>query len=171
MKILTVNDHPFMCEGLARVVAELGPDVEVIQADCVAAALTPLASSAELSLILLELMLPDAEGLDGLERVRAARPEVPVVVVSALANHLATVRTLIRAGAKGVLSNHCPPRVLVEALRLVLVGGVYVPPQAFSFECAPGPVPKPRIVPAEYSLGSRMMNLRASAKRPISKRS
>jgi DNA-binding NarL/FixJ family response regulator len=141
MKILTVDDHPLICEGLARVVTELGPSVQVLQADCIGAALACLASTADLSLILLELMLPDAEGVDGLERVHAARPEVPVVVFSALANHSATVRALIGAGAKGVLSNRCPPRVLVEALRLVLVGGVYVPHHVIGTERAPRPVP------------------------------
>jgi DNA-binding NarL/FixJ family response regulator len=138
MKILAVDGHPLICEGLARVVTKLGPDVEVIQANSVGAALNHLASNADVSLILIELRLADE---DRLERVRAARPEVPVVVFSALADHPATVRALIGAGVKGVLSNRCPPRVLVEALRLVLVGGVYVPPEALGTVRAPRPGP------------------------------
>ena len=141
MKVVTVDDHSLIREGLARVVSELGPDVEVIPADCMGEALTRLASKADVSLILLELMVPGADGLDRLECVRAARPEVPVVVFSASANHPATVRALVHAGARGVVSNRCPLRVLVEALRLVLVGGVYVPPEAFCFERAPAPAP------------------------------
>jgi DNA-binding NarL/FixJ family response regulator len=130
MKVLAVDDHPLVREGLARILTELDPNVEVLHADCVGGALARLGSTPDLTLILLELMLPDSEGLEGLERVRAARPDVPVVVLSARADKPEIVRAAIGAGAKGVLPKRCAPRVLVEALRLVLVGGVYVPPQA-----------------------------------------
>jgi DNA-binding NarL/FixJ family response regulator len=143
VKILAVDDHPLIREGLARVVTEIGPDVEVIPADCVSAALAHFASTADLSLTLLKLRLPDTEGMDGLERLHAARPEVPVIVFSALANLPATVRALITAGAMGVLSNRCTPRVLLEALRLVLAGGVYVPPEAFGSERSRQPAQTP----------------------------
>jgi DNA-binding NarL/FixJ family response regulator len=143
VKILAVDDHPLIREGLAKIMTGLGPDVEVIQADCVETALAGLASTPDVALILLELMLPDAEGLDGLERIRTARPDVPVVVFSAYAENPATVRALINAGARGVLPKRCLPRVLVEALRLVLVGGMYVPPQALRSQNAPRPTEAP----------------------------
>jgi DNA-binding NarL/FixJ family response regulator len=132
-------------------VAEVGLDAKVIQANCIEAALACLASSADVSLVLLESMLPDSNGLDGLKRVHAAHPEVPVVVLSALAIDLAMVQGFIGAGAKGVLCDCCPSRVLVQALRLVLVGGVYVPPHVIGCERGPrtaSPPPTSETCPA-----------------------
>jgi len=128
MKILIVDDHPLVREALAGVVAELDREVETIQADSGEAAVAALAVHKDLALCLLDLMLPDADGTEVLARIRAERPEVPVVVLSAQDTR-ANVLAAIDAGAMGFISKRSATSVLVEALKLVLVGGVYLPPE------------------------------------------
>src|SRR5262245_152318 len=145
MKVLIVDDHPLVREALADVVAELDPAATTIQADSAEAAVAALASKDDLTLCLLDLMLPDAEGTNLLARIRAERPEVPVVVLSAQDTR-ATVLAAIDAGAMGFISKRSATSVLVEALKLVLVGGVYLPPELLRADGAaasPAPARRP----------------------------
>jgi DNA-binding NarL/FixJ family response regulator len=134
MRILIVDDHPLIREGLANVLAELDQTAEVTAAGNAADALAQLTAEPDLSLVLLDLTLPGVDGLSLLEQVRAARPDVPVVVLSGTDSR-ETVLASIELGAMGFISKRSPTRVLVNALRLVLAGGVYVPPEVLD---APG---------------------------------
>jgi DNA-binding NarL/FixJ family response regulator len=138
MKVLVVDDHPLIREALANVLTEIGRTVEVVQADRLDGALALLVEHPDTSLILLDLMLPDAEGVSALERVRAAHPDVPVVVLSATDNR-ATVLAAIDAGAMGFISKRTASPILVNALRLVLAGEVYIPGEVLRSETAPAP--------------------------------
>jgi DNA-binding NarL/FixJ family response regulator len=128
-KILAVDDHPLTREALARLVADLGPGTEVMEADSIAAAQDRLAVHPDVALVVLDVALSDSAGIEGLERLRKTRPNVPVLVLSAQ-DDPATARAVLDTGARGFISKRSPTRVLIEALRLVLVGGTYVPPQA-----------------------------------------
>jgi DNA-binding NarL/FixJ family response regulator len=136
MRILIVDDHPLIREGLANVLAELDTSAEIIAAANAGEALGQLASDRELALVLLDLALPGVDGLSLLEQMRAMRPDVPVVVLSATDNR-STVLAAIEMGAMGFISKRSQTRVLVNALRLVLAGGVYVPPEALDGPAAP----------------------------------
>jgi DNA-binding NarL/FixJ family response regulator len=137
-KILAVDDHPLTREALARLVADLGPGTEVLEADSIAAAQDRLAVHPDVTLVVLDVALPDAAGIEGLERLLRTRPSVPVLVLSAQ-DDPATARAVLDAGARGFISKRSPTRVLTEALRLVLVGGTYVPPQALRAIATPKP--------------------------------
>jgi DNA-binding NarL/FixJ family response regulator len=128
-RILVVDDHPLAREALARLATEWGPRTEVLEADSLAAAREQLAANADLTLVVLEIALPDAEGIEAVEEARRTRPDVPVLVLSAT-DGPATVRAVLDAGARGLISKRSPTRLLVEAIRLVLVGGIYVPIEA-----------------------------------------
>jgi DNA-binding NarL/FixJ family response regulator len=128
-KILAVDDHPLTREALARLVADLGPGAEVLEADSIAAAQDRLAVHPDVALVVVDVALPDSAGIGGLERLLKTRPNVPVLVLSAQ-DDPATARAVLDVGARGFISKRSPTRVLIEALRLVLVGGTYVPPQA-----------------------------------------
>jgi len=117
-------------EGLSNVLRELDEDVDVATAGSAADALRLLRDSGGVSLVLLDLMLPGVDGMSLLEEVRANHPDIPVVVLSGQDVSQNASRA-IDAGAMGFISKRSPTRVLVSALRLVLVGGVYVPPEAF----------------------------------------
>ena len=136
MKILVVDDHPLIRESLAVVLADLDRDTLLVQADSAEAAAAQLAAHADLTLCLLDLTLPDAGGTRVLERVRKARPDVPVVVLSA-SDDRETVLAAIDAGAMGFISKRSTSRSLVNALRLVLGGEIYIPPEVLRAERAP----------------------------------
>jgi DNA-binding NarL/FixJ family response regulator len=137
-KILAVDDHPLTREALARLVADLGPGTEVLEADSIAAAQDRLAVHPDVTLVVLDIALPDGSGMEGLERLLKTRPNTPILVLSAQ-DDPATARAVLDAGARGFISKRSPTRVLTEALRLVLVGGTYVPPQALRAITTPKP--------------------------------
>ena len=140
VKILTADDHPLLREALARLIADIGTPVEVLEADSLRAAEDLLAANRDLGLVILDVMLPDATGIEAAERVLSAYPHVPVLVVSAR-DDLATARAVLDTGARGFISKRSPTRVLAEAIRLVLVGGTYVPPEALSRPAQAEPAP------------------------------
>lgn len=131
MKILIVDDHPLIREGLANVLRELDTDLHVMEAENGAEALALLERDANVSLVLLDLILPGTEGLSLLIEVRQRWPEVPVVVLSGNDNPQ-IVRQAIDRGAMGFITKRSATPVLVSALRLVLAGAVYIPPQALA---------------------------------------
>jgi DNA-binding NarL/FixJ family response regulator len=128
MNILIVDDHPLIREGLANVLGELDPGARTVEAASADEAVSAFGEHDPLSLVLLDLGLPGAEGMNLLEQLRGARPDVPVVVLSAN-DQRDVVLAAIDGGAMGFISKRSPTPVLVNALRLVLAGGVYVPPQ------------------------------------------
>jgi DNA-binding NarL/FixJ family response regulator len=131
VKILIVDDHPLIREGLANVLGELESGAAIAQAEDADAALAAVRSDQAITLVLLDLFVPGAEGLSLLDEIRAARPELPVVVLSAH-DERDQVLAAIDAGAMGFISKRSHTQVLVNALRLVLAGGVYLPPQVLT---------------------------------------
>lgn len=138
MNILIVDDHPLIVQGLTVALHDIDSSVVSESAGSAEQALAVLDRNQPLALILLDLGLPGAEGLDLLIRVREQRPEVPVVVLSAN-DERETVLGSLDAGAMGFISKRSATPVLVSALQLVLSGGVYIPPQVL----AAMPTPKP----------------------------
>lgn len=127
MKILVCDDHALFRDGLARVLVDLDPEAELLEADSAAEALKRVAAHPELDLVLLDLQLPDADGLSVLDQVGERFPVVPVVVVSS-SERPEDVRSALDKGALGFIPKSTRGEVLLGALKLVLSGGVYVPP-------------------------------------------
>lgn len=126
MKILVVDDHPLIQEALRQVLKELDDRLDLLQAGDRAEAVSALERHPDTSLLLLDLALPGASGLDLLNELREAHPGIPVVVLSATHDR-DTVTRAIDAGAMGFIPKTSSPKVLVSALKLVLSGGVYLP--------------------------------------------
>lgn len=129
VKILTADDHPLLREALARLIAEIGSPVEVLETDSLRGVEELLEANRDVALVILDVMLPDATGIEAVERVLHPRPELALLVVSAK-DDPATARAVLDCGARGFISKRSPTRVLADAIRLVLVGGTYVPPEA-----------------------------------------
>ena len=81
MRVLLVDDHPLMRVGVAHLVREEWPDAIVDEAATIAAALERIAA-ARPDLVVLDLSLPDASGLEGASRVLRLLPNVPLLVLS-----------------------------------------------------------------------------------------
>ncbi len=153
LKILIVDAHPLMRDGLANVLTGLGERVAVLQADSLEGALAALDTHPDTALVLLDLIMPDGDGTSVLEHVHAAHPEIPVVVVSGTTDH-ATVTAAIRHGAMGFISKRSVPPVLLGALRLVLAGEVYVPPEVLRMQLMTPPRRAPSTA-ADHARGGK----------------
>ncbi len=131
MKVLLVDDHPLIREGLAVLLAQLGPTVQCLQAGSLAEALDQAHVHRPLDLLLLDLGLKDAQGLQGLAQVRAALPELPLVVISG-SEPTDWALPCIEAGAQGYVHKTADFDVLHAALERVLAGEVYLPPSVLA---------------------------------------
>jgi DNA-binding NarL/FixJ family response regulator len=128
MDFLLVDDHPLIHETLAAAVRSLVPDARLHSETDLAGALARGRELQNLELVLLDLGLPGCSGIEALLRLRKALPRARIVIISA-SDDAQSVRSALDAGAVGYVPKTSQPRVLTEALRLILDGGIYVPPQ------------------------------------------
>lgn len=126
MRVLLVDDHDLFRYGLKAVLTNADVDLELEEASGLEQALQR-ARTASYELILLDLKLPGVEGTDGLKAMRQAVPHIPVVVLSGVEDPRA-VREAIEMGAMGFVPKTSTPAVLIQAMRLIAAGGVYLPP-------------------------------------------
>jgi DNA-binding NarL/FixJ family response regulator len=128
---LLADDHPLFREGLKPVLAKLGQEVDLVEAMDYPSAFEAMhreeGHNEGIDLALLDLYMPGMNGLEGIFRFRAAFPDIPVVVMSA-SEQVEDIQKLLASGALGYLTKASPSEVILGALRLVLAGGVYVPP-------------------------------------------
>lgn len=128
MRILVCDDHALFRDGLQLVLDQLEESVELVGVGDAEALLAEVrATEDDLDLVLLDIGLRGMHGFDALARLRRDHPSVPVVVVSA-SERPEDVRQALRGGAVGFIPKSTRGTVLLSALRLVLAGGVYVPP-------------------------------------------
>ena len=136
MKVLLIDDHPLILSALKTVIQGLGDDVTVVGAQSAEAARKTLKAEAGFDLVLLDLQLGDANGFDLLGELRAAYPSLPVVVVSASDRTSDVIRS-IDMGAMGFVPKRASNETLFDALRLVMSGGIYVPPMSMGVDAGP----------------------------------
>jgi DNA-binding NarL/FixJ family response regulator len=137
MKILVVDDHPLMREAVQSVTARLESGATVLAAVDSERGFAVAAAEPDLDLVLLDLNIPGLAGIPGLKAWRRRCPDVPVVVLSS-ADDRTTVLAAIAAGAAGFIPKSSPNEVLLGALRLVLAGGKYLPPEVLAPAAGPG---------------------------------
>lgn len=133
MKVLLIDDHPLILAALQTVIQGLGDDVTVVGAGSAKAARQTLADDHDFDLVLLDLQLGDADGFDVLTEFRSAYPSLPVVVVSA-SDRVSDVIRAIDLGAMGFVPKRASNELLFDALRVVMSGGIYVPPMTLGAE-------------------------------------
>ena len=129
MKILVIDDHPLIVDALAQLLPQVDPEIVVRKALDPSEAVTVLDNEPDVALILLDLALPGARGLDFLCDLKLDYPGVPVVVVSATHDR-ATVMATLAAGAHGFIAKTADGTMLLDAIRHVLDGGVCMPGEA-----------------------------------------
>ena len=125
-RALIVDDHPLFCDALAltlRAVAGVG---QVDAAGSLGAALERLGRDAAPDVLVLDLDLPDVDGLDGLLRLRATAPDLPVLVVSSMSgDHL--VSAVLSAGARGFVPKHSGRETFRAAFDTLRAGDIFTP--------------------------------------------
>jgi DNA-binding NarL/FixJ family response regulator len=140
MRILLADDHPLFREGVKPVLEKLDPDVEILEAIDFPSAFDTMRRAGEVDLVLMDLNMPGMAGIEGITRFRATFPEAPVVVLSA-SEQIEDIQRLLGAGALGYITKSSHSDTILAALRLVLAGGVYVPPALL--DCSEGVPPHP----------------------------
>ena len=126
MRILVADDHQLVIDALEKCLIRIDPDVEVISALNFEKTLDNVRESPGFDLIILDLYLPDMTGLEGLTLLHSQRPEIPIVMVSGVANRSEIMDALER-GAAGFILKDLSSTMIVKALELVLSGERYVP--------------------------------------------
>jgi two-component system nitrate/nitrite response regulator NarL len=127
MKFLIVDDHAVVREGVAAVLRQAYGDAIVLQAPTSSAALAVAQGALDLDLVLLDLMMPDADGMAALAEFGQLHPGLPIVMVSS-SESASDVRRAMALGALGYVPKSANSATLLAAVTLVLSGEVYVPP-------------------------------------------
>jgi two-component system, NarL family, nitrate/nitrite response regulator NarL len=129
MQILVVDDHPLVLDAAANALRGSGTAQAV---DCVTSlqeARKQLERGLAYALVVLDLKLQDADKLQGLLALREDYPDLPVLVFSA-EDAPEVIAGAFENGARGYVPKSQPMEMLVNAVRMVLAGGTYIPPQA-----------------------------------------
>ena len=168
MKFLVVDDHSLIREAMRGVLRELCAEAVVLEVASAGQAAEAIAQHPDLALILLDLQLPDRDGVELLRELRESHPAVSVVMLSAFSDRDTVVKALDN-GALGFIPKTDSREVLLGALRLILAGGTYIPPgvlgrgpAAAAPTLEPGRLPpQKRLSPAELGLTERQVEVLA----------
>ena len=131
LKILIVDDHHLFMEGLRHVLNAMISKLEILEATCAKDGLSVAAHHNDLDLVLLDLDLPDAPGIDVLKQLRQNNPLLPVIILTA-SDDQANMCQALNLGAAGYIHKSLNGRVLLHIIRLVLAGEIYIPPMLLS---------------------------------------
>ena len=123
-RILIVDDHPMMRTGLAQLI-DNEPDLKVCaEADNAGQAIT-LVARQKFDLALLDISLPDKNGLELIKDLRSLRPEMPILVVS-MHDEMIYAERVLRAGGRGYIMKQEGGQKFLTAIRQVLAGQIFV---------------------------------------------
>ena len=121
MRILIVDDHALVRRGLYYVVKEGFPDADVMEAESSAAALESMRTSAKVDLALVDVRMPDLDGLELLKALKVDWPDMPVIMLSTYEN-APYVKRALADGAAGYLLKDATPEDLSQAINVAMSG-------------------------------------------------
>lgn len=125
-RVLIIDDHPLVRDGLRSVIAVTFDQCEVFEAAGLEEAIATLEKQSNFDLILLDVHIPDVKRLDGLKLLRERFPILPVVMISGAFDR-SIVREALAAGASGFIPKSMKRSAIVEALHRVVAGEIYMP--------------------------------------------
>src|SRR5262245_26749706 len=123
-RVLVVDDHPVVREGLKRIISE-GADLSVVGEASDGEEALNAVRSHPCDIVLLDISLPKRNGLEVLKQLKGEMPRLPILILSMHSEDEYAVR-MLRAGASGYLTKENTPANLVTAIRKVIRGGRYV---------------------------------------------
>ncbi|MGN6316400.1 response regulator transcription factor RqpR [Trinickia sp.] len=126
LRILLVDDHAIVRQGVRQLLLNHGVAREVVEAETGAQALASL-DDEPFDIVLLDISLPDMNGVEVLKRMKRRAPRSPVMMFSMYREDQYAVRSL-KAGAAGYLSKTVTAAQMIEAIRQVAAGRKYVSP-------------------------------------------
>ena len=126
MKILLIDDHALIREALHAVLKQLKRETIIFEASNSRQAMHIVEEHPDLSLILLDINLPDRDGFSVLAELRERHPIIAIIMLSA-ADDQDKVKRAFSLGALGFIPKTTEREVMLNAIRLVLSGGIYIP--------------------------------------------
>lgn len=123
---LIVDDHPLFGEALGNAIRTSHPEARILEATSIKDALAVLATEPAIDLVLLDLLLPDAVGFSGFQRLRDLYPSLPIAIVSSHEDQ-GTISEALEMGAIGYIPKSTSLNELAEAIDRVLSGSVSAP--------------------------------------------
>lgn len=127
VKIIVADDHALFRDGLRHVLGLIDPGVEIIEAADYATLMVVVDTHTDADLVLVDLNMPGAEPFAALRSLLSCQPTLLVVVLSA-SESASDMQRSLDAGAMGYIPKRENAGIMLGALRLVLAGGVYIPP-------------------------------------------
>src|ERR1700723_3551573 len=130
IRVLSVDDHPLLREGIAAIINNQ-PDMVLVAQACNALEAVQQFRKHQPDVTLMDLRLPDKSGIDAMIAVRAEFPEARVIILTTFEGDVEVQRAL-EAGARGYLLKSMPPKELVEVIRQVHAGKKRIPSELAS---------------------------------------
>ena len=125
-RVLIVDDHSLVRDGMRSLLEVTFPACEILEAGSLAEAVTELNAQGDVDMVLLDLHIPDVSRFSGLNELRDSFPSIPVVMFSGTLDRI-TVREALAAGAAGFVPKSLKRNEIIDALRQVLEGEIFVP--------------------------------------------
>jgi DNA-binding NarL/FixJ family response regulator len=157
LKLLVVEDHALVREGLVRLLGQVEEGAQVEESADFETALNLLDSEGEFDLVLLDLALPGIDGFAGLDILRRRYPAMPVAVVSAF-DDAPTITRVMNLGASGFIPKAFSGEALLSAVREILAGNIFRPssqPGSHLDDMTPVPPSSTGVRPDEVGLTDR----------------
>lgn len=120
IRVLIADDHGIVREGLRTLVGS-SPDMEVVGEAADGATAVQVAFSTSPDVILMDLVMPEMDGIDAIQTIKAKNPEVNILVLTSFSGD-DMVFPAIKSGAAGYLLKDAPPSGILEAIRAVCRG-------------------------------------------------
>jgi DNA-binding NarL/FixJ family response regulator len=125
-RVLIADDHPMVRDGLRTVIAVAFDQCELFEASSIEEATAIVEREGDFDLVMLDLNMPGTTGFSGLAAMRDRFPSLPIVIVSA-AQERGLARSAIAAGAAGFIPKSLKRSAIVDALKTILSGDIFVP--------------------------------------------
>lgn len=126
LKILVVDDHYLIRDALRSLVGEVVDNSTLLEADGIASARQLMCMHKDIDLVMLDLHLPDGCGNSFLKDIRRSYPQISVVIISA-EHSRASIAESLNQGVQGFIPKTTSHNVMMNALKLIFSGGVYIP--------------------------------------------
>lgn len=124
IRILIADDHAIVRAGLKQFITD-EPDMEVAGEASTGSQVITMVRNEDWDLVLLDISMPEQNGIDTLKRIKQIKPELPVLILSGFSEQQYAVN-LMRAGASGYMNKESAPKELVAAVRAVARGQKYI---------------------------------------------
>jgi DNA-binding NarL/FixJ family response regulator len=166
MKILVIDDHALIREALRGVLKKVRRDAVVLDAADGTQAMQIMAEQVGIKLVLLDLNLPDRDGLSILSELRERYPTVGIVILSGIQDRDHILKAL-ELGALGYIPKSLRREVMIGALQLIFAGGTYIPSEILSRDESSNAMAKtpkgdrPIVSPADIGLKDRSLDVLA----------